>query len=88
MASTASSKQENMPIGDYVKEAEKCCGGLSPMQYAGCIEATALSRRAVARNRRDPHQSSTFRAPNDGIRFAIEGQDQEMTAIVLVLATR
>jgi hypothetical protein len=58
------------------------------MQYAGCIEATALSRLAVARNHWNPHQSSTFRAPDDGIRFAIGSQDQEMTAIVLVLATR
>jgi hypothetical protein len=33
-----------MPIGDYVKEAEKYGGGRSAMQYAGCIEATALSR--------------------------------------------
>jgi hypothetical protein len=87
MASTESSKEENMPIGDYVKEAEKY-RDRSPMQYAGCIEATALIRRAVARNRRNPHQSSTFRAPNDGIRFADRGQDQKMTAIVLVLATR
>ena len=58
------------------------------MQYADCIEATALSLRAVARNRRNPHQSSTFRAPDDGIRFAVRGQDQKMTTIVLVLATR
>jgi len=77
-----------MPIGDYVKEAEEYRGGLSPMQYAGCIDATALSRRATTSNRWNPHQSSTFRAPNDGIRFAIRGQDQKMTAIVLVLATR
>src|SRR5580692_5470975 len=79
MASTASSKQENMPIGDYVKEAEKCAGGSRPMQCAGCIEATALSGRAVARNHWNPHQSSTFRAPMDGIRFAVRGQDQEMS---------
>jgi hypothetical protein len=79
MASTESSKEENMPIGDYVKEAENYRGGRSPMQYGGCIDATALSRRVVARNRRNPHRSSTFRAPNDGIRFAIRGQDQEMS---------
>ena len=77
-----------MPIGDYVKEAEKYGGGSSAMQYAGCIEATALRRRTVARNHRNPRQSWTFRAPDDGIRFAIRGQDQKMTAIVLVLATR
>jgi hypothetical protein len=77
-----------MPIGDYVKEAEKYRGGRRPMQYAGCIDATAPSRRVVARNHWNPHQSSTFRALDDGIRFAHRGQDQKMTAIVLVLATR
>jgi hypothetical protein len=77
-----------MPIGEYVKEAEKSRGGVRPMQYAGCIAATALSCGATKCNRWNPRQSSTFRAPDDGIRFAISGQDQEMTAIVLVLATR
>jgi hypothetical protein len=77
-----------MPIGDYVKEAEKYRRGRRTMQYAGCIDATALSRRVVTRNHWKPHQSWTFRAPNDGIRFAIRDRDQEMTAIVLVPATR